>query len=205
MTAALIVGLSGTKLTPNERAFYRDVRPAGVILFRRNVLTQDLIKPLIDDVREAVGRDDLLVLIDQEGGRVQRLKPPLARDLPPAAIYANLYATDQHLAKTSAFAVARLVAHELRSYGINTNCAPVLDVPVAGAHDIIGDRAYGTTPEQIMARRAGRPSGSVKPNPKASTTIRFDADVLAALRASGAGWQTRVSDAVRELVKAGRL
>ena len=62
-----------------------------------------------------------------------------------------------------------------------------------------------TTPEQIMARRAGRPSGSVKPNPKASTTIRFDADVLAALRASGAGWQTRVSDAVRELVKAGRL
>ena len=150
MTAALIAGLSGTVLTDVERAFYRDVRPAGVILFRRNVSSADLLRRLVDDVREAAGNDEFLVLIDQEGGRVQRLKPPLARDLPPAASYARLYARDPEAAKASAFAVARLVAHELRGFGINTNCAPVLDVPVAGAHDIIGDRAFGETPEQII-------------------------------------------------------
>ena len=150
MTAALISGLSGTTLTPDERTFYRDVRPAGVILFRRNLETASLIKPLVDDVRAAVGRDDFLVLIDQEGGRVQRLKAPFASDLPPARAYAELYRRDPDLAKASAFAVARLVAHELRGYGFNTNCAPVLDVPVVGAHDIIGDRAYGATPPQII-------------------------------------------------------
>ncbi|MEQ1651793.1 MAG: beta-N-acetylhexosaminidase [Hyphomicrobium sp.] len=150
MTAALITGLSGPLLTDDERAFYRDVRPAGVILFRRNVEDARLVRPLIDSVRDAVGGDDLLVLIDQEGGRVQRLKPPAARDLPPAAAYAALYAQDRELAKASAFSVAQLVADELRGYGINMNCAPVLDVPVPGAHDIIGDRAFGATPEQII-------------------------------------------------------
>lgn len=151
MTSALIAGLSGPRLNEEERAFYRDVRPAGVILFRRNVEDGALIKALVDDVREAVGRDDLLVLIDQEGGRVQRLKPPYAPDLPAAAAYAALYARDNELAMSSAYCVARLVADDLRRYGINTNCAPVLDVPVAGAHDIIGDRAFGATPYQIIA------------------------------------------------------
>ncbi len=150
MTSALITGLSGATLSPDERAFYRDVKPAGVILFRRNVEDAALIRPLVDSVCEAIGRDDVLVLIDQEGGRVQRLRPPAARDLPPAAAYAALYARDPERAKAAAFAVARLVADELRGYGINMNCAPVLDVPVAGAHDIIGDRAYGVTPAQII-------------------------------------------------------
>lgn len=150
MTAALITGLSGPTLTEDERAYYRDVKPAGFILFRRNVEDGSLVKPLVDSVLEAIGREDVLVLIDQEGGRVQRLKPPNARDLPPAAAYAALYREDKEAAKASAYCVAQLVAQELRSYGINTNCAPVLDVPVAGAHDIIGDRAYGASPDQII-------------------------------------------------------
>jgi beta-N-acetylhexosaminidase len=151
MTTALIAGLSGLRLNDDERAFYRQVKPAGVILFRRNVEDGALIKALVDDVRDAVGRDDLLVLIDQEGGRVQRLKPPHAPDLPAAAAYAALYARDNELAMSSAYCISRLVADDLRRYGINTNCAPVLDVPVAGAHDIIGDRAFGATPYQIIA------------------------------------------------------
>jgi beta-N-acetylhexosaminidase len=151
MTAALIAGLSGTVLTKAEHAFYRDVKPAGVILFRRNVLEPQRIKQLVDDVRDAIGRDDVLVLIDQEGGRVQRLKPPAARDLPPGAAYAKLYKRDPQAAKKAAFQIARLVAEELKSYGINTNCAPVVDVPVPGAHDVIGDRAYGSDPDQIIA------------------------------------------------------
>jgi beta-N-acetylhexosaminidase len=150
MRSALITGLAGQTLSDEELAFYRDVKPAGVILFRRNVEIPALVRPLVDSVREAVGREDLLVLIDQEGGRVQRLRAPAARDLPPAASYAALYARDRDLARASAFAVARLVADELRGYGINMNCAPVLDVPVPGAHDIIGDRAFGATPEQII-------------------------------------------------------
>ena len=151
MTAALITGLSGTKLTKQERAFLSEVQPAGVILFRRNVTDPALIRPLVDDVRDAIGRDEVLVLIDQEGGRVQRLKPPAARNLPPGAAYAALFQSDPERAKSAAFLVARLAAEELRGYGINTNCAPVLDVPVAGAHDVIGDRAYGDQPDQIVA------------------------------------------------------
>jgi beta-N-acetylhexosaminidase len=150
MTTALITGLAGATLSADERAFYADAQPAGVILFRRNVEDAALIRPLVDSVRDAVGREDLLVLIDQEGGRVQRLRPPVARDLPAAAVYAALYQTDRERAKAAAFSVARLVADDLRSYGINMNCAPVLDVPVPGAHDIIGDRAYGATPSQII-------------------------------------------------------
>ncbi len=150
MTAALIAGLAGQTLTADERAFYRDVKPAGVILFARNVADASLVSRLVDDVREAVGREDFLVLIDQEGGRVQRLRPPAARLLPPAATYAALYQADPERAKAAAFSVARLVAEELRGYGINMNCAPVLDVPVAGAHDIIGDRAFGHSPTQII-------------------------------------------------------
>lgn len=149
MTSALIAGLSGGKLTDDERAFYREVKPAGVILFGRNLEDPSLVRSLVESVRDAVG-EDLLVLIDQEGGRVQRLRAPAASDLPPAAAYARLYKSDGDAAKAAAFSVARLVAEELRQYGITCNCAPVLDVPVPGAHDIIGDRAYGTAPAQII-------------------------------------------------------
>ncbi len=194
MTAALITGLAGTKLSSGERAFYRDVKPAGVILFRRNVTDPSRITALVDDVREAIGRDDVLVLIDQEGGRVQRLKPPTARDLPPASAYAQVYGCDPARAKRAAFLVARLVAGELRGYGINTNCAPVLDVPVPGAHDIIGDRAYGSDPEQVIAlARAvaeGYMAGGVVPvikhipgHGRATADSHFDLPVVATTHA----------------------
>ena len=167
MTAALIVGLSGTALTADERRFLKDVQPAGLILFSRNCETREQIKALVQNVRAAAGNGPMLVLIDQEGGRVQRLRPPLARALPPGQAYAGLYTADPEAAKSAAFQVARLVAAELKDYGIDTNCAPVLDVPVPGAHDIIGDRAYGTTPEGIavLAREVARGymSGGVLP------------------------------------------
>ena len=151
MTASLIAGLSGIAMTDDERRFYRDVQPAGLILFARNVADRDQLKRLVDEAREAVGRQDFLVLIDQEGGRVQRLRPPIARSLPAAAVYAELYAQDPERAKRAAFAVARLTGEELRAFGITMNCAPVADLPVDGSHDIISDRAYGSTVAEVVA------------------------------------------------------
>lgn len=149
MTKAFITGLAGGALSADERHFLGAEKPAGVILFARNVASHDQIRRLVDDCKDATQNDDLLVLIDQEGGRVQRLRPPLGRALPPAGAYACLYFEDPARARAAAYAQARLVAADLRALGINTDCAPVLDVPVEGAHGIIGDRAYGTTPEQV--------------------------------------------------------
>ena len=149
MRSALITGLAGTNLTDGERAFLKDVRPAGVILFSRNCESHEQICRLTASVREAAGTDELLLLIDQEGGRVQRLAPPLGRALPPGAAYAEAYDREPQSACRSAFLAARLLADDLTALGINTNCAPVLDVPVPGAHDVIGDRAYGRDPAQV--------------------------------------------------------
>lgn len=148
---ALITGVSGLELTANERAFLKDAAPCGLILFARNCTSHDQIRALVASAKDAVAADDMLVLIDQEGGRVQRLRPPLGRALPPASVYATLYQTSREAALTAARSAARLVAQDLRELGINTNCAPVLDVPVPGAHDIIGNRAYGAGVEQIAA------------------------------------------------------
>lgn len=151
MRTALIVGVAGTKLSRDETQFLKDARPAGFILFARNLKDHAQIRALISDVRAAIGADDLLVLIDQEGGRVQRLRPPLGRALPPAAAYGALYARDHAAAVMAAFEATRLLAADLSDLGINTDCAPVLDLPVPGAHDIIGDRAYGRTVAQVVA------------------------------------------------------
>ncbi|WP_072376609.1 beta-N-acetylhexosaminidase [Hyphomicrobium sp. NDB2Meth4] len=151
MRTALIVGAAGTELSPDEVRFLKDARPAGFILFARNLKDHAQIRALISDVRAAVGADDVLVLIDQEGGRVQRLRPPLGRALPPAAAYGALYAGDREAALAAAFEATRLLAADLVDLGINTDCAPVLDLPVPGSHDIIGDRAYGRTVEQVVA------------------------------------------------------
>jgi beta-N-acetylhexosaminidase len=145
MTAALITGLAGTSLTSAEATFLKAVRPCGIILFARNCESLDGIRALVSDAREAIGADRLLVLIDQEGGRVQRLRPPLGRALPPAAAYVNAGALE------AARSSARLVAEDLRDLGITMNCAPVLDVPSPGSHSIIGDRAYGATPASVAA------------------------------------------------------
>jgi len=151
MTNAFITGVAGEVLLPAETAFLRSARPAGVILFARNCSGHEQIRRLVADVREAVADDGFLVLIDQEGGRVQRLRPPLGRALPAASAYGLLYGEDPAVAQEAAFLAARLLADDLRALGINTDCAPVLDVPVAGAHDIIGDRAYGSEPAKIAA------------------------------------------------------
>jgi beta-N-acetylhexosaminidase len=151
MPTAFITGVSGEALTPDEAAFLKLARPCGFILFARNCVSHDQIRHLVADVRAAIGSDDLLVLIDQEGGRVQRLRPPLGRALPPAAAYARMYEQEREEGLEAAFLAARLVAEDLLALGINTDCAPVLDVPVPGAHDVIGNRAYGTEPLQIAA------------------------------------------------------
>jgi len=148
---ALITGLAGPGLTAAETRFLRETRPLGIILFARNCESQNQIRRLVADALEAIGSDETLVLIDQEGGRVQRLRPPIGRDLPPAAAYAARYeAGDRDGACAAVEAAARLVARDLRGLGINTNCTPVLDLPVQGAHAIIGDRAFGTSVEQVV-------------------------------------------------------
>lgn len=151
MTNAFIIGVSGETLTADEARFLRSAVPAGLILFSRNCISHDQIRRLVGDARDAVGHDEFLVLIDQEGGRVQRLRPPLGRALPAADAYAQLYAGDRAGAQEAAFLAARLLADDLKDLGINTDCAPVLDVPVSGAHDVIGDRAYGREPAQVAA------------------------------------------------------
>jgi beta-N-acetylhexosaminidase len=151
MQTALIIGVSGAALTPDETQFIRDVKPCGLILFARNCVSREQIRALVAEFRTALGSDTALVLIDQEGGRVQRIRPPVGRTLPPAAAYASLYALNAELACGAARSVARLMADELTQLGIDTNCAPVLDVPVPGAHGIIGDRAYGTSAGQVAA------------------------------------------------------
>lgn len=152
--SALIVGCAGPSLTADERAFLRDVDPWGLILFRRNCVDPDQIRALIAEFRTIVGRADAPVLIDQEGGRVQRLGPPHWRKYPPARLIASLGLNDALAGRELVRLGARLIAEDLRSLGITVDCVPVLDVPVPGAHDIIGDRAYSDRAEEVA--RLGR-------------------------------------------------
>ncbi len=142
MQKAFIIGVAGTALSDDERRLVAEARPAGLILFARNLDTAAQIKALIDEFKAAAGTEKILVLVDQEGGRVQRLRPPLASLLPPAASYAAHHGGDTVAAAASARLVARLLADELTGFGFNTDCAPVLDLPIPGAHDIIGNRAF---------------------------------------------------------------
>jgi beta-N-acetylhexosaminidase len=151
MSAAFIIGLAGPVLTPNEAAFLKSSRPCGIILFARNIQSPDQVRRLVNDAKSAVGSGQMLVLVDQEGGRVQRLGPPHWRVLPSAAGYARLYDANPGFALSAARQVARLTAADLAALGINTNCTPVLDVPVVGSHDVIGDRAYGSAVRQVVA------------------------------------------------------
>lgn len=167
MQKAFITGVSGTGLTAAEQTFLAAQRPAGVILFARNCQSADQIAALTASIRACCGPDRVLILIDQEGGRVQRLRPPISRTLPPAASYGALYAEDPRAGVAAARLIARLTADDLTALGINANCAPVLDVPAPGAHDIIGNRAFGATPEIIIslggAVAAGHSDGGVLP------------------------------------------
>jgi beta-N-acetylhexosaminidase len=152
MTRAFIAGCAGPALTADEQAFFRDAKPWGFILFRRNVEAPDQVRRLTAALRETVGRD-APILIDQEGGRVQRMGPPHWPKYPPGATYARA-ASDPGGQAALARLGARLIAQDLQAVGIDVDCVPCLDVPVPGAHDVIGDRAYGTDPETVA--RLGR-------------------------------------------------
>ena len=146
---AIIFGCGGPHLTEEEARFFKESDPLGLILFGYNCEAPDQMKALISGFREAVGRADAPVLIDQEGGRVTRLKDPHWRHPPPAAVFADAAKDDLEGACALARTNARLIARDLIALGITVDCAPVVDVPVPGAHDIIGDRALGQDPNTI--------------------------------------------------------
>ncbi len=148
---AVIYGCSGTALRTDEKSFFAEVRPAGFILFERNCENPDQVRGLVDDLRGCTGRAGTPVLIDQEGGRVQRLKPPHWRDRPAAASFQSLAGRDPALAGEAVRLNAELIAAELSDLGITVDCAPVLDVPAPGSHGIIGDRAFGDDPDKVAA------------------------------------------------------
>jgi beta-N-acetylhexosaminidase len=148
---AAIYGIEGLELTAGERSFYRDAEPAGFILFRRNCENQDQLLRLTDSLREISGRGDVPILIDQEGGRVARMRPPEWPAFPAAEKFANLYRAAPSSAIEAVRANARALALMLRSCGINVNALPLLDVRQEGATDIIGDRALGSEPMQVAA------------------------------------------------------
>jgi beta-N-acetylhexosaminidase len=163
-TAAVILGCAGPRLTADEIALFRDARPWGFILFARNIQTPEQVRDLTAALRDCVGRPDAPVLIDQEGGRVQRLGPPHWRRYPPGRAY-GLLPADQRRDITRLG--ARLIAHDLVALGVNVDCVPVLDVPSPDGHEIIGDRAYGDTPDAVAvlgrAAAEGLIAGGVLP------------------------------------------
>ena len=148
---AAIYGFAGPALSKDERHFFRDSDPAGFILFRRNIENPSQLLALTDSLRELTGRDDVPILIDQEGGRVARMRPPEWPAFPAAERFADLYRAAPSSAIEAARANARAMGLMLRSCGINIDALPLLDVRQPGASDIIGDRALGSEPMQVAA------------------------------------------------------
>jgi beta-N-acetylhexosaminidase len=148
---AFITGLAGPALTADERAFLCEARPWGLILFKRNIEDKDQVTGLVSNCLDALGDTAVPVLVDQEGGRVQRLGPPHWPTYPPGAAYGELYDRDKATGLHAARLGARLIASDLAPLGINVDCLPLADVPVKGADRVIGDRAYGETPDKVAA------------------------------------------------------
>jgi beta-N-acetylhexosaminidase len=148
-SSSAVYGCQGTTLAAQERDFFRGCSPFGFILFARNCDHPDQVRALCDSLRDAAG-SDVPILIDQEGGRVARLKPPHWRARAPARRFGELFEKDPQGGREAAYLCARAIAHELKGIGVNVNCAPVLDVPVMGAHDIIGNRAYAMDPSTVI-------------------------------------------------------
>ena len=196
MTPA-IFSPAGLTLSPEERAFFREAEPAGYILFGRNVADREQLRALTDELRSLHGRDRLLISIDQEGGRVARMKPPVWDAYPTGQAFADLW----QVAPSSAIEAARcngaLLGLDLAEVGINVDYTPLLDVRQPGAHDVIGDRALGTEPLQVAALgravldglAAAGVAGCIKHMPghgragadshKELPTVTADADALA--------------------------
>ena len=167
MRSRAIYGCAGTSLSAAEKDFFREVKPWGFILFARNISDSTQVRDLVKQLRDAVEDAQAPVLIDQEGGRVARLKPPHWHERPPAARFGVLAVDNPEAAREACYLNARLIAHDLASLGINVDCLPVLDVPVSGAHDIIGDRAFAHDPATIItlgrAQIEGLMDGGVLP------------------------------------------
>ena len=149
MTRALIIGVSGTELTAQEGSFVKAFDPWGLILFKRNIEHPQQVKALTEAFRKAVSRPDAPILVDQEGGRVQRLTKPHWPLYPTGETFGRIGRIDPESAKKAAYLGAYLIGIDLISVGISVDCLPVLDIPVAGAHDVIGDRAYGRDAETV--------------------------------------------------------
>jgi len=148
---AVILGCAGPDLAADERAFFRDADPLGFILFARNIDTPERAQRLVDALRSSVARADAPVLIDQEGGRVARLRPPHWRKAPPARLLGDLYRRDPERGLEATRLNARLLAADVASTGADVDCLPVLDLAFPETHDIIGDRAYAAQPEAVAA------------------------------------------------------
>jgi beta-N-acetylhexosaminidase len=167
MRTRAIYGCAGPTLSDEERAFFREAQPWGFIVFARNVVDRAQLRALCDSLRDTVGDEAAPILVDQEGGRVARLKPPEWKTHAPARAFGELYAGDAEAAREAAYLNARLIAHDLNEVGLNVDCLPVLDVPVADAHDVIGDRAFAFEPSTVIdlgrAQIEGLMDGGVLP------------------------------------------
>ena len=146
-----ILSLSGLTVSPAERALFRASQPMGFILFGRNIADRAQLRALTDDLRGLTGREDLPILIDQEGGRVQRMRAPHWPTYPPPARFGAMWGTNPSLAIEAARANARAIGADLAEVGINVDCLPLLDVPQPGAHEAIGDRAFAADPMAVAA------------------------------------------------------
>lgn len=164
---AFITGVAGTELTRDERSFLANERPWGLILFARNCADAGQIRDLTEAYRSIVDDAAAPVFIDQEGGRVQRLRPPICREYPAGRTYGRLYEADRENGRRAAYLGTRLIAADLIDLGINGDCLPLLDVPAADAHDVIGDRAYSKDPDAVAdlgrAAATGLLDGGVLP------------------------------------------
>jgi beta-N-acetylhexosaminidase len=148
---AFITGVSGPELSAVEREFIRSERPWGFILFKRNIETPAQVIRLVHELRTTIDDSEAPILIDQEGGRVQRFGPPHWPAYPAGAVFGALYDIDHALGLSAARLSARLIAADLTELGVSVDCLPLADVPVAGADAVIGDRAYGTEPHKVAA------------------------------------------------------
>ena len=167
MRSRAIYGCLGPELSDSERDFFRDVKPWGFIIFLRNIVDRDQVRRLCNSLRETVNDPKAPILIDQEGGRVMRLKPPVWPPRPAAGVFGELHTRNAEAAVEATYLNARLIAHDLAEIGVNTNCLPVLDVPGAGVESFIGDRAFATDPTLIIelgrAQIEGLMDGGVLP------------------------------------------
>lgn len=164
---AMILGCSGLTLNDAERAFFKQENPFGFILFNRNIESADQVLRLSDELRAVVDNPLTPILIDQEGGRVQRLRPPLVANYPSASQLGEVFQKDQETGLHAVWLMSRLHAFDLLSLGVNVNCLPVLDVPSPDGHEVIGTRAYSNSAEDVakMGRMAcdGLRAGGVLP------------------------------------------